>query len=316
MPVLIDRPRKLGRGLASLLGQSDGPEDSLESSDNFHAEPPTAPSADAILHVAPDSIRPNPFQPRTDFDETGLAEMAESIKTCGILSPLLVRRAPDGSFELIAGERRLRAAKRAGLDKVPVHVRKVTDSEALEQALVENLQRRDLNPIEKAVSLAEYLRMHGLSQTEAEKRLGMSRSELANHIRLLKLAPAVQEMARRGILSYGHARALLGVDNPLKQKELAETAVAQQWSVRQIEEHLKAAAEAKPEAVEPKPAKAAPAGDPQIRELEDEFTRSLGVKVNIKPGRKANCGVITIPYAGLDDFDRIRAALTGNTVTP
>lgn len=328
MSMAVNGMKKLGRGLRSLLGAEEGdaavavlPAPQPVGGGTNGAAPalglsvtpitvpaPVEPAGERVLEVSPDLVKPNPFQPRSDFDESGLAELAESLKSCGVLSPLLVRKTAAG-YELIAGERRLRAARRAGLAKVPVVVRKVSDAEALEHALVENLQRRDLNAIEKAKALAEYLQIRGLTQAEGEKRLGMSRSELANHVRLLKLGPAVQEAVRGGALSYGHARALVAVEDPSKQNELAKRVIAEQLSVRQLEEILKdpawcAAAKAKP-AKEIKPK------SPQIRELEDEFTAALGVRVSIRSGRNGKTGLIMIPFASLDEFDRIRETITG-----
>jgi ParB family chromosome partitioning protein len=278
--------------------------------------PSSSAAGERVIELAPDAIRANPYQPRADFDETGIAELADSLKSCGVLQPLLVRKAIDGGFELIAGERRLRAAKRAGLAKIPVLVRAVSDAETLEQALVENLQRRDLNPMEKAKALSEYLAMHKLTQADGEKRLGMSRSELANHLRLLKLSGAVQEAVRAGKLSYGHARALVAVEDPGRQLELCNKTVAEGLSVRALEDLVKSvqsgAASADPakDGKDAKPAAPAPRVAPaQLKELEDEFARHVGLKVNIKPGRKANTGVVTIAYGSLDDFDRLRSAL-------
>jgi ParB family chromosome partitioning protein len=265
------------------------------------------PPGERVIEVPADQIKPNPFQPRTEFDEAGLDELADSLKTCGVLSPLLVRKTAEG-YELIAGERRLRAARRAGFARVPVVVRKVTDAEAIEHALIENLQRRDLNPMEKARALHEYLQMRGLTQAEGEKRLGMSRSEVANHVRLLKLTPAVQESVRSGALSYGHARALVAVEDPARQSELARRTIAEQLSVRQLEELLKA-----PGAAAAKPAKGGKSKSPQIRELEDEFSAALGVKVSIRSGRNGKTGLISIPFSSLDAFDRIRLAITGQS---
>lgn len=323
MAFAMDRSKKLGRGLKSLLGEpEDGAdvavmtEDAPAGAEPSRPEPaePAAPAGERIVQLVPEAIRPNPFQPRTEFDEAGLAELADSMKTCGILSPLLVRRSADGGYELIAGERRLRAAKRAGLEKVPVVVRPVTDAEALEQALIENIQRRDLNAMEKAKALSEYLVTHKLSQVEAEKRLGMSRSELANHIRLLRLTPPVQEAVRSGALSYGHARALVAVEDPARQGELAKQVIAEQLSVRTLEDLVKGPSEpALPAAPDAAPGAKAKSKDAQIRELEDEFSQVLGVKVTIKAGRKGDAGTITIPYGSLDDFDRIRTVITGET---
>lgn len=313
--------KKLGRGLRSLLGADEGgaaaavlPPPMM----TVPSAPPAAvaaavvvePAGERVLELSPDAVKPNPFQPRSEFDEAGLAELAESFKSCGVLSPLLVRRTAEG-YELIAGERRLRAAKRAGLDKVPVVVRTVTDAESLEHALVENLQRRDLNPIEKARSLSEYLQMRGLTQAEGEKRLGMSRSELANYIRLLKLAPAVQEAVRGGALSYGHARALVAVEDAARQNELAKRVMAEQLSVRQLEEIIKGPPT--PGDAKAKPAGGGKAKSPQIRELEDEFSAALGVRVTIRSGRNGKTGIISVPFSSLDEFDRIREAITGRS---
>lgn len=414
MPFAVDRTRKLGRGLKSLLGEPEDegdvavataesdaetaapvragpasvPSGGFSVTGNGHSNghghghahtngnghpgghvptpaqvaapvartaplPPDAapaPAGDRLLQLPVNVLRPNPFQPRSDFDEAGLDELADTIRTSGVLSPLLVRRAPDGGYELIAGERRLRAAKRAGLASVPVLLRQAGDAEALEHALIENLQRRDLNPIEKARAIGEFLSKRNLPGAEAEKRLGMSRSELSNHLRLLKLAPAVQEAVRAGTVGYGHARALLGIEDPARQLEVAERVRTEGLSVRQVEAFVRgesmtlpvtdaapvaaaddtatapadgAVVDATPAADTARAGKTAPAArsakagaakprDAQIRELEDEMTAAVGLRVTIKPARKgSHAGVVSIAYGSLDDFDRVRGLLTG-----
>ena len=279
--------RRLGRGLESLLG-------------NLKEDVPVAPAlAGGIQKVPIAKIRANPLQPRTAFAERELFELAESVKAVGILQPLIVRPEGDG-YQLIAGERRLRAAKLAGLDTVPVIERMASDDDLLTLALVENLQREDLNPIEKAKGFKELIEKHDLTQEAAAKRLGKERSTLANFVRLLDLPEAVQQIVSRGTISMGHARALLSISQPSIQQALALRIEKEGLSVREIEQ---IAVSYRPEDKKPKRKPTTAPKDPHIRDLEDRARQRLGTKVDID--YQAGKGRITVHLFTADDFQRV-----------
>ncbi len=278
---------RLGRGLDGLL----------------KAKPPAptaqvAEPAGPTTTVAVDRVDPNPHQPRQDVDEAELEHLAASIREHGILQPLVVRPRGD-RYELVAGERRLRAARTAGLAEVPVVVRDVPDEQMLELALVENLQRQDLDPIEKAESFQAYLSSTGRTQSAAAERLGLDRSTVANMIRLLDLPAEVQRMVRERLLAMGHARAILAVEGAKAQIRLAEKAVRNDLSVRQVE------ALASGSGAEPKTRHRAPAKSPEVRDLEARLREVLGTKVAVEPGKKPDTGRIVIQFYSRDDLERI-----------
>jgi ParB family chromosome partitioning protein len=279
--------RRLGRGLESLLG-------------NLKEEAPLAPAPSGGIQMAPIAkIRANPQQPRTAFAERELSELAESVKAVGILQPLVVR--PDGDgYQLIAGERRLRAAKLAGLETVPIIERTASDDELLTLALIENLQREDLNPIEKAKGFKELIERHNLTQEVAAKRLGKERSTMANFIRLLDLPEAVQHVVSRGTISMGHARALLGIPHPSTQHALALRIEEEGLSVREIE---RIAASYRTEEKKPKRKPTAVTKDAHIRDLEDRARQRLGTKVDIE--HQNGKGRIIVHLFSDDDFQRV-----------
>jgi ParB family chromosome partitioning protein len=248
-------------------------------------------------------IAVNPYQPRRSFDPAALDELAESIRRHGILQPLTVRRR-EGGYELIAGERRLQAARMAGLTDVPVLIRECSDEESLELALVENLQREDLNPMEAAHSYRQLLEDFGLSQADVAERVGKSRSAVANTLRLLGLAPGMQEAVAGGIISEGHARALLGADEPRRELLFQET-VARGLSVRALEALVAAQPKAKPAG---KP-KAKPAPDANMLQVQDDLQSALGTKVRFRAGSTHDKGVIEIEYYSADDLERIYEAI-------
>lgn len=275
--------KALGRGLDSLLKTKPA------------VTPPPAKTAESGVEQVPlKSIRPNPLQPRHHFDETALAELAESIRTQGVLQPVLLRPA-KGGYELIAGERRFRAAQRAGLTDIPALVRVVNDEKALELAIIENLQRDDLNPIEQARAFQELASRFNLTQEQIATRTGKERSSISNFLRLLKLHAEVQQRVEQGQLSMGHARALLSLD-PETQRTFALRIVEQGWSVRQVEERV--AALLKP----PAPAPPKPR-DPNVRAAEQDIAHALGTRVHIRD--RKNRGTIEIEYNGLEEFQRI-----------
>ena len=217
---MAESPQRLGRGLAALLGAS--------------APAGLTPSG-GLLEIEVAAIRPNPNQPRRRFDETSLDALAESLRTSGLVQPVVVRPLPEGGYELIAGERRWHAAKRAGIDRIPALVRDAADRERLELALVENVVREDLNPMELAHAVAALVEDFGQTHAQVAATLGRSRPGISNLLRLLELPDPVQELVQDGKLSEGHARAVLMADGARARRELAERAVSEDFSVRQVE---------------------------------------------------------------------------------
>jgi ParB family chromosome partitioning protein len=276
--------RRLGRGLGSLLSSEPSP-----------AEPRTS------IPLA--KIRPNPFQPRKTFAPDALAELQSSIQTHGVLQPVVVRTVPGG-FELIAGERRFRASQAAGLSSIPAVVRDdIGDQAMLELALIENLQRADLDPIEKAQGFRQLLQQ-GLTQEELAQRVGMQRSTVANFLRLLELSESVQKVVSEGLLTMGHAKALLGLDDRRRQEELCALIVRRSLSVREAEERVR---ELQGRTTESK-ATVTPATPPWVRELESRIRSHLGSRVKLRNGEGFQ-GQIVIDYHGREDLDRLLAML-------
>lgn len=257
---------------------------------------------DGTLWVNPALLKPNPWQPRQYFDETKLAELTESVRQDGILSPVIIEDAEDGSFFIIAGERRTRAARAAGLEKIPVQLRKYTDSRKLEVALIENIQRTDLNPVEEAQAYYQIMELEGITQEEVAKRVGKNRSTVANAMRLLKLPEDMQHSLAAGSITAGHARALLSILNPADQRVLFARITGQGMSVRQAEQQAqelnggaRAHKAAKPAAAENR--------DPDYSAIEQKFIDALGTKVQLKGD--FDRGTITISYFTKDDLNRI-----------
>lgn len=247
-------------------------------------------------------ILPNPYQPRTDFPEEDLNELAESVRQNGLLQPLLVRRKGDGRFELIAGERRLRAARLAGLQSVPVTVRNCTDQQAMEFALVENLQRKDLNPVETAQAYHRLLREFGLTQEALAERIGKDRSSVANMVRLIHLPSEIHDDLKAGRLSTGHAKVLLALADPAEQVRLARRIVDESLSVRQAEQWVARASRGKK--VRRKAGRTAAYPD-----LEQRLQRRLGTRVTVTTGRRG--GAVAIHYYTPGELDRIVELLLG-----
>ena len=274
----MNKPKGLGRGLDALLGSDES----------------TRKDATASLPVG--SIRPGKYQPRTRMDQQALAELAASIRAQGLMQPLLVRPVGGGSYELIAGERRWRAAQLAGLTEVPVLVRDVPDNAALAMALIENIQREDLNPIEEAGGLQRLIDEFRMTHEQAADAVGRSRSATTNLLRLLKLAKPVQAMLMQGSLEMGHARALLGLDGA-RQVEAANRIVARGMSARESEA-LAARLMRGPAS------RRKPKTDRDLARLEEEISQRLGTTVQIRPGRKGS-GRIVVQYSGLDHLDRL-----------
>jgi ParB family transcriptional regulator, chromosome partitioning protein len=276
----------LGRGLDALLGGGT-----------------RAKTDGDLADLAVRSLRPGKYQPRTRMDQASLAELAESIRARGILQPVVVRPVDDGGYEILAGERRWRAAQLAGLERIPALVREVPDDVALGIGLIENIQREDLNPIEESAGLKRLIDEFQLTHDEAAKAVGRSRSAVTNLLRLLELAKAVQDMLQDGRIDMGHARALLGVGKA-KQVELAEQVAAKGLSVRETERLVQQAAAApKAGARPPKPRV-----DADTRRLQDDLSESLGATVTVK-ARKGGRGSLVIDYASLEQLDGIAARL-------
>ena len=242
-------------------------------------------------------IDPNPEQPRTRFEDETLGELAASIGTHGVLQPLVVRPLPSGRYGLIVGERRLRAAKLAGLELVPAVVREAEEPEALEIALVENLQREDLNPVDEAQGYEALMEMSGLSQAEVAERVGKDRSTVANALRLLELDAAVQEMLADGRLTAGHGRALLGLADGATQRTMAERAVRNRLSVRQIEAHVRGSRRRR------KAPRKRRTEDPVGREWEERLQRIFGTLVRIE--QMGDEGRVQIEYYSTEDLERV-----------
>ena len=249
-----------------------------------------------------DSIQPNPHQPRRQFNETALAELAASLKSNGLIQPIIVRKTEDG-YQLVAGERRLRAAKIAGLTSIPAIIREIDSFTQAQLALVENVQREDLNPLDRATAYRTLVTQLGLTQAELAIRLGEDRSTVANFLRLLELAPPVQALVRDGKLSLGHAKTIAGVTDIKEQERLANLAVSQDLSVRNLERLIQ-----QPTAA---PATKATPSSPSahLQDLEKSFARQLGMRVQIRAGANKSKGRIVIHYASLDQFDQLQERL-------
>jgi ParB family chromosome partitioning protein len=281
----------------------------------------TAPSDDATLReLQVSQIEPNQHQPRAQFDEEALVSLTDSIRELGVLQPILVRPSGHDRYELIAGERRWRASKRAGLQTIPAIVRKIDESTSLEQALVENLHREDLHPMEEAAAYQQLIEEFHLSHDEVAKRVGKSRSAVSNMLRLFQLPPSIQKLVADRQLSAGHARALLGTPDRAFQEALARRAVAEQLSVRDVEEAVRARsgdaddeADADPED-KPTPAVAGRRlRPPGLLELEGLLSDRLDTRVKVTMGSKR--GKVTIDFASLEDLERIYRAMTAPPTT-
>ena len=289
-----DKRNVLGRGLDTLL-PSNRPA-------TAPAPAPAPPQGESVREIAIELIDRNPYQTRTRFDEIALAELAESIKSSGVIQPVMVRPQPNGRFQLIAGERRWMASQKAGKQTIPAIAKTVSNEQAMEITIIENLQREDLNAMEQARAYERLGREFGLTQEQMAQRTGKDRSSVSNFLRLLKLPPEVQQMVESDKLTFGHAKALMGLDSPEAMLKLAQRAVQLSMSVRQVEGAVA-------NLMNPVPKEETPERkvDPNVREAERELQRALGVKVQItdRNGR----GRIQIDYKNLEDFDRVLDAL-------
>lgn len=319
MAAKTSKPR-LGRGLSSLMpspvsvappkeaertpaGGSAGP-----ASD--HADAPEAADGNPLQWVPVDRIEPNPYQPRRAFDQHTLEQLAASIRQDGMMQPVVLR--PDGQgdrYQLVAGERRWRAADQAGLKQIPALVRELDERQLAEWAVIENLQREDLNPIERAEALGNLAERFELSHQQVAERIGLDRSTLTNLLRLLELEQDVQELVRLGKLSAGHGRTLRAIDDPEAQCALARKTIDAGWSVRRLEQEVRRGTRP---ADQQKGRKTPGAKSKHLTDLEAQIGRQLGTKVSIKPGKKKNTGTLSIDFYDLDQFDTLLEKLGVN----
>jgi ParB family transcriptional regulator, chromosome partitioning protein len=309
--------RRLGRGLDSLVSdlRTEGRMATMppaEGGDGVASGPEIGRKQSASggeVHTLPvEALRPNPHQPRTEFNDSELESLASSIRRSGLLQPIAVRY-HGGSYQIIAGERRWRAAQLVGITNVPVVVRIATDEEMLELALIENLQREDLNPIDRAQAYRTFRERFGLSAEEVAERLGEDRSTVANYLRLLELPKVVQDLVAAGELGMGHARSLLGVGNEGRRIDLAAAAVRGGLSVRALEEIVRRAKVKGGEDVEGKSVPKGKLRSANLRDMERRFEEATRTKVTIREGKRKGSGRIVIEYFSLDDFDRIAEML-------
>lgn len=279
--------RGLGRGLDALLGgDASGPK--------------VAMPGESLTTVNIDAIQPGRYQPRTRMDQEALADLASSIKSQGLMQPILVRSISTGNYEIIAGERRWRAARMAGLSEVPVVVREVGDNAALAMALIENIQREDLNPIEEAAGIQRLIDEFQMTHEAAAQAVGRSRSAVSNLLRLLSLTPSVRELLEGGTIDMGHARALLAL-SPQRQAEAARIVVGKGLSVRETEQLVASL-------IKESPTPPKRRVDRDVARLEEELSERVGTRIEIKPGAKGT-GKIVVRYASHDHFDDLVARL-------
>jgi ParB family transcriptional regulator, chromosome partitioning protein len=328
----VSKERRLGRGLEALLGRAFSSESSSYageaeppaseasfSSDATQAPPSSNVDGDDVTRSSDGqqwlpvvTINRNPYQPRTEFDEADIADLCDSIRTHGFLQPVVVRPA-EGGYQLIAGERRLRAAQMAGWERVPVQIRDVTDRQMAELAIVENIQRKDLNAIEKAASFSRYMDEYQCTQEDLAARVNVDRSTIANLVRLLELPFEVKQMVSRGEITAGHARALLPLGDEHEQTEFARRIHKDSLSVRATEQAVTdlirrtdeplsivdAEGNSRPSPIQP---------GQHVRDMEEQLRMALGAKVEIKQSAKGR-GRITIHFASHEEFERLRGAL-------
>ena len=290
----------LGKGIGALIPTASPRRSAASIPIPGPAGDASVSEQNAVRNLAVDDVDLNPRQPRSHFDDHALGELARSISESGVLQPILVRRADAGRYQLIAGERRLRACRQAGLTTVPALVRETTDQESLILAIIENVQRADLGPLEEARAYQSLIDEFGLSQEEVARRVGKSRPAVTNSLRLLQLPPDAQEELASGRLSAGHARALLAVAGDDARRTLTREIVHRGLTVRDAERA------ARQTAAEP----AAPRRDPDITRMESDLARALGTKVRIQPSR-GGTGRLEIDYFSDDDLARLVDRLTG-----
>ena len=292
-----EKRNALGKGLSALLNDSvsvmPGNKSSVASS-------PEVTGMGSVNEIRIDEIAVNPFQPRTDFDATALQELADSIKLQGLIQPITVRRVNAHSYQLISGERRLRASKLAGLTHIPAYVRTANDQQMLEMALIENIQRENLNAMEVALSFQRMIDECSLKQEELGERVSKNRSTVTNYLRLLKLPPTIQASIRDGALSMGHARALIAIEDPAKQLFIHQHIIKEGLSVRKVDELVRELQRVpfKKEGKQPEPIPY------HLQKIEDDLASKFSTRVKLKINGTGN-GSIEIPFLSEDDLGRI-----------
>lgn len=310
--------RKLGKGLGALLGEARREEPLVAprtapaaGSTKAEAQAPTSPTTDGLANIAVADIEPHPDQPRRNFDEEALAELAASIASRGVIQPVIVRPLENGKYQLVAGERRWRASQKAQLHEIPAIIRDLGDRDVMALALIENIQREDLNPIEEARAYQRLSEFEGMTQAEIAGLVEKSRSHIANLQRLLALPEAVLEHIEAGRLDMGHGRALVGLDNA---EELAEQAISKNLSVREVEKLARKArsGDATPQRKARPPRD--PSQDADIAAVENHLEEFLGLPVKIATDADPRSGAVTVRFRTLDQLDLICQRLTGGGI--
>lgn len=297
--------KALGKGLSKGLGKGL---DALISSEGIPED-----TKDSVVELKINDISPNEGQPRKDFAEDALQELADSIKENGVIQPIIVQKKGSG-YRIVAGERRWRASRLAGLKVIPAIVRELTDQQTMEQALIENLQREDLNPLEEAYAMQNLLKTHKLSQEQLAKRLGKPRATIANTVRLINIDESLQDFIRNGDLSAGHAKALLSLKDPEDQRKAADVIIAKDMTVRQAEEYVKKYIYLleNPEATTKPKKEVNSQFQLSTKEVEVKLKKSLGSKVKLKVAdMETGRGKIVIDYKNYEDLDRLIEVLGG-----
>ena len=299
----MSKKKALGRGLSALL-KDNTPEEKLEVDIQSPAAPKAeAPPASGIAEIPVDEIEVNPFQPRTHFDQEALQELSESIKVHGIIQPITVRRLTNNQYQLISGERRFQASRLAGLKTIPAYIRSANDQQMLEMALIENIQRENLNAIEIALSYQRLISECSLKQDELGERVGKNRATVTNYLRLLRLPPDIQIAVRDNKLSMGHARAIINVENPDKQLYIFKKTLTEDLSVRKVEELVREMSPKKAEGPGKEKETSTPAASREISQLQSRLSSHFGTRVAVKSdGAK---GEIKIPFLSVEDLNRI-----------
>ncbi len=290
------KKQALGRGLSALLKD---PSNDIKSADDKNADKVIG----NIVEIDINSIEVNPFQPRTNFSEESLRELASSIKELGIIQPITVRKLEFNKFQLVSGERRFRASKLVGLQTIPAYIRIANDQETLEMALVENIQRQDLDPIEIALSYQRLIDEINLTQEQMSDRVGKKRSTIANYLRLLKLDPIIQTGIRDGFITMGHGRALINIEDQGDQLGIYETIVSDKLSVRETETVVRNYQQGNETDIKPK--KIHPELPKYVKKGIKDFSEYFGHKIDVKVSKNGK-GTITIPFHSEEDFNRIK----------
>ena len=295
------KKQALGRGLSALLKD---PSNDIKSADDKNADKVIG----NIVEIDINSIEVNPFQPRTNFSEESLRELASSIRELGIIQPITVRKLEFNKYQLVSGERRFRASKLVGLQTIPAYIRIANDQETLEMALVENIQRQDLDPIEIALSYQRLIDEINLTQEQMSDRVGKKRSTIANYLRLLKLDPIIQTGIRDGFITMGHGRALINIEDQGDQLDIYETIVSDKLSVRETESLVRNYQQGN--SIDTSPKKIQPELPKYVKKGIKDFSEYFGHKIDVKVSKNGK-GKITIPFHSEEDFNRIKKLVQG-----